>query len=178
MSKKTEIAVIVAVAENGVIGRHNELPWRLSSDLQRFKALTMGAPLIMGRKTFQSLRRFLPGRQHLVVSRQTETSQWWPDQVPPAQGMVCGTFQDAIEQVQFDQVQRAYVIGGRDMFALALPIADRLFLTRVLCNVEGDVRMPDIDWSEWVKLSTESHQADGQNDFDYVFEDFERRRSR
>lgn len=176
MSSPTELAVILAIARNQVIGRDNQLPWRLPRDLQRFKQLTMGAPLIMGRLTFQSLGRFLPGRQHLVISRDTDHPDWWPADTPPEQGQLFGSFTDAWEFARATHVPQVFAIGGRSIFAAALPLADRLFLTRVLADVPGDVQLPPIEPADWRLVDSQSHPQDATNQYDYVFEDYVRSR--
>jgi dihydrofolate reductase len=177
LSTPTELAVILAIARNQVIGRDNQLPWRLSRDLQRFKQLTMGAPLIMGRLTFQSLGRFLPGRQHLVISRHTDHPDWWPTDTPPEQGQLFSSFTAAWEFALALQTPQVFAIGGRSVFAAALPLADRLHLTRVLADVPGDVQLPTIDPADWRLLNSEPHAKDATNQYDFVFEDYVRARS-
>jgi dihydrofolate reductase len=162
------------MARNLVIGRDNQLPWRLPKDLQRFKQLTMGAPLIMGRLTFQSLGRFLPGRQHLVISRQTNQPDWWPAETTAEQGQLFNSFEDAWAFARAQSVPRVFAIGGRSVFAAALPLADHLFLTRVLADVPGDVQLPPIDPTQWHLVHTESHARDASNQYDYAFEDYTR----
>jgi dihydrofolate reductase len=174
-SEPTKLAVILAAAENGVIGRDQKLPWRLGRDLRRFKQLTMGAPLIMGRLTFQSLGRFLPGRQHLVISRQANTGQWWPAETLPEQGLVLPSFTEAWEYSRQKNNPLVFAIGGHSVFEAALPLADRLYFTRVLADVSGDVRMPPIDWRSWDLVDRQPFFADAENEFDLIFEDYRRR---
>jgi dihydrofolate reductase len=174
MSVCQSLAVILAVAENGIIGRDNQLPWRLSGDLQRFKALTMGAPLIMGRKTFQSLGRFLPGRSHVVVSRQTGDAEWWPAGTPTHIGQVVDSFPTALAVALRQSPGRVFAIGGYTIFEEALATAGRLYLTRVRADVPGDVRMPSLNWQQWKRVAQETHPADPRNEFAYVFEDYVR----
>lgn len=175
MDHATTLSVILAAAQNGVIGRAQQLPWRLSRDLQRFKQLTMGAPLIMGRLTFQSLGRFLPGRQHLVISRQTGNRHWWPVTTSPEQGLIFSNFADAWEYGRQTKASSVFAIGGHSVFAAALPLADRLYFTRVMADVAGDVRMPPIAWDQWELIGKEPHSADDRNEFDFVFEDYRRK---
>lgn len=177
MTSTPALAVIVATSQNGVIGHDNQLPWRLRADLQRFKSLTMGAPMIMGRKTFESLGRFLPGRQHLVVTRQSPPYSWWPNAVDPSIGIVCSDFAVAQELAKASAARTVFAIGGRDVFEWALPRAERLHLTRVLTTSQGDVRLPDIRWEDWHLQATTAHAADDHNDFDCLFEDYVRRES-
>ena len=130
------LSLIVAVADNGVIGVENRLPWRAPADLARFKQLTMGKPIVMGRKTFDSLGRVLPGRPHVVVSRQTLQL---PENCLCVHSMV-----DAIAKAEelVDATDEIMVIGGAEIYAQALPFADRVYLTRVHVQPEGDAFFP------------------------------------
>jgi dihydrofolate reductase len=160
------VSLIAAVAENGVIGRGGELPWRLSADLQRFKSLTMGHPIIMGRRTWESIKRPLPGRTMIVVSRQ-------PNYL--AEGChVFPTLEAAIARASSMQpphpVEKTFVIGGGDLYRAALPSADKIYLTRVHATIAGDATFPDVDWSEWDRTISHRHSADASNEYDYTFE--------
>ena len=126
------ITLIVARAQNGVIGRDGKLPWRISADLKRFKALTMGTVMVMGRKTFESLPGLLPGRRHVVLTRDPQWS---------AQGAEIA--RDVKEALRLAGDEPVSVIGGADIFALFLPLADRIELTEVLEDIPGDTLMPD-----------------------------------
>ena len=147
-----DIAIYVAIAENGVIGREGGLPWRLSSDLKRFKAGTMGKPIIMGRKTWQGLGRPLPGRLNIVVTR---------DRSFRAEGAeVAASLADAITLAKararcMAGADEICVIGGGEIYAQALPLADRLNVTHVLGEVDGDARFPEIDPEIWRVVSAE-----------------------
>lgn len=166
------IALVVARARNGVIGRNGRLPWRLKSDLQRFKAATIGKPCIMGRATWESLPlRPLPGRLNLVVSR---------DLSYEAKGaVVVSSFDEALEmareQARDDGVQEVCVIGGAALFAAALPKARRIYLTDVEAEPEGDVTMPSFDESAFVEVSSEHVPAGPTDDHPFVFRVLERR---
>ena len=129
---KPRVTIVVARARNGVIGRGGKLPWHISADLKRFKALTMGSAMVMGRKTFDSLPGLLPGRRHIVLTRDPEWS---------AEGAEVA--RDADEALRLAAGEPVSVIGGADIFALFLPIADRIELTEVLEDVPGDTLMPD-----------------------------------
>ncbi len=158
------VAVIAAVADTGVIGRDNDLPWRLSDDLRRFKRLTLGHPVVMGRRTFESMGRPLPGRQNLVLSRDPEFQP--PDvEVHPSLGGALAAVADA---------EIVFVLGGRQIFAAALEIADRLYLTRVHADVAGDVYFPDYDRSRWNLEHSSEHEADERNEHSFTFEDYVR----
>jgi dihydrofolate reductase len=158
------ISIIVAATENGVIGAHGELPWRLSDDLRRFKQLTMGKPIVMGRKTWDSIGRPLPGRQNILITRQADFAAPGCDVVasPDAALTVAG---DA------DEIM---VIGGSQVYALFLPDAARVYLTRVHAEIEGDAYFPALDTAEWELVDEERHPADERNEFDYSFRRFER----
>jgi dihydrofolate reductase len=159
------LSLIVAVARNGVIGNQGQLPWRLSADLKRFKSLTMGHHLIMGRKTFDSLNgRELPGRVSLVLSRS--------GQVPPQVKQVA-SLDAALQWAAHDD--EVFVIGGSEIFALALPRADRLYVTWVEADVEGDVRMPPIDLSQWQLAEETPVPADAKNEYPTRFCVYERK---
>lgn len=145
----SELFLIVAVAANGTIGKDGGLPWRLPSDLKRFKALTMGKPMIMGRKTFDSLPGLLPGRRHIVITR---------DRAWRAEGAeVAHSLEDAIALADAPEVA---VIGGGEIYALALPHADRIELTEVKASVIGDTSMPPLG-EGWQETFREEHPAEG-----------------
>lgn len=158
------ISIIVAASENGVIGRRGELPWRLSSDLQHFKAVTMGKPIVMGRKTWESIGRPLPGRQNIVITRQDGFA---------AEGCeVVGSVDAAVAAA--GDAEEIMVIGGSEIYALFLSRADRLYLTRVHAEIDGDAFFPDDDESSWILVDDEQHEADDSNEFDYSFQRYER----
>lgn len=161
------LSIIVAVAENGVIGRGNELPWRLSDDLRRFKRLTMGHAVIMGRKTWESIARPLPGRRMIVVTRQPDYVAAGVELAPnlPA---ACGLASARAEE-------EAFIIGGAEIYRQALPLADRLYLTRIHATVEGDKFFPDYDANEWRLVSAEHAPADDKNEHATTFEIYERK---
>ncbi|MFN3931428.1 MAG: dihydrofolate reductase [Brevundimonas sp.] len=172
MSALPHIALVVARARNGVIGRDGDLPWRLRSDLQRFKAVTIGKPCIMGRKTWESLPlKPLPGRLNLVLSR---------DESFEAKGaVICTTLDEAVEiareTAMDDGVGEVCVIGGTALFATALPRAKRLYLTEVEAEPEGDAVFPPFDEAAWVEVSSEPHAAGEKDDHAFVFRVLERR---
>ncbi|MDY0331148.1 MAG: dihydrofolate reductase [Thiomonas sp.] len=145
----TELVLIAAVARNGVIGKEGGMPWHLPADLQHFKRLTLGHPMLMGRRTWESLGRPLPGRRHIVISRQPG----W--QAPGAEQ--ADSLQAALQRVAGDAL--AFVIGGAQLYAQALPLADRLELTEIDQDFEGDTRFPDWDRSRFTETARESHVA-------------------
>ncbi len=151
------VSIIVAVADNGVIGRDNDLPWRLSADLQRFKALTMGHHLLLGRRTFESIGRALPGREMIVVSRRTPKL---PDGVHLA-----ASVEEGIERANSYGEDELFVAGGASIYAATLPLCNRVYLTHVAAEIEGDVRFPEIDFSTWQELQRQEIGADEKNQY-------------
>jgi dihydrofolate reductase len=160
------VSLVVAVAENGVIGRGNSLPWRLPADLQRFKRLTMGRSLIMGRRTYESIGRPLPGRRMIVVTRQGDFRPQGVQRV--------SSLDEACQAAAEHGDSEAMVIGGAEIFRQVLPAAERLYLTRVHAEPPGDVCFPALDWSQWRLISAESHGADAKNEYPFTFEVYER----
>jgi dihydrofolate reductase len=147
MSVMRYLSVIAAVARNGVIGRDNDLPWRLPEDLKRFRALTMGHHIIMGRKTYDSLGRLLPGRSTVIVSRN-------PDYAVPG-AIVAGSLKQAL-QACGDDDEEVFVIGGAQLYREALPLADRLYLTWIEQDFEGDAHFPPLDIGQWHEAGREA----------------------
>ncbi len=165
------LALIAARARNGVIGRGGALPWRLKSDMALFKATTLGKPVIMGRKTWDSLPiKPLPGRANLVLSRDGTFE--------PKRAVVCERFGEAVsmarEQAQEDGAAEVCVIGGVAVFALALPKAQRMYLTEVEADVEGDATFPDFDEADWREVRREPHPAGDGDDYAFTFRVLER----
>ena len=161
------ISIIVAASENGVIGAGGALPWRLSDDLRHFKAVTLGKPIVMGRKTWESIGRPLPGRQNIVITRQAGFEA-------PGCDVVSST--DAAVAAAGD-AEEVMIIGGSQVYELFLPVADRIYLTRVHAEVEGDALFPRLDEDAWRLASDERHIADARNEFDYSFRVYERKAS-
>ncbi len=162
----------VARARNGVIGRDGGLPWRLSSDLKLFKALTLGKPVIMGRKTWDSLpRKPLPGRLNLVLTRDGSFE--------PHGALTFEDFGEAVslakEHAEEDGVEEVCVIGGAALFALALPRAKRIYLTEVEAEVEGDVSFPPFDEDRWREVKRETYPAAEGDQYPFTFRQLERR---
>jgi dihydrofolate reductase len=161
----------VARSRNGVIGRAGALPWRIKSDLVLFKALTLFKPVIMGRKTWDSLpKRPLPGRLNVVLSRDGSFE--------PNGAVVCEQFREAVEiareQAEEDGAEEVCVIGGHALFELALPRASRIYLTEVDAEVEGDVTFPEFDESQWREVRREVHAKGEEDDYGFVFRVLER----
>ena len=153
------ISLIVAASTNNVIGASGDLPWRLSADLKRFKELTMGKPIVMGRKTYDSIGRPLPGRQNIVVTRQA-------DYRPEGCTVVTST-EDALAAA--GDAPEVMIIGGGHIYQAFMPMADRIYLTRVHAEIEGDTFLPGIDDAEWQEESLQEHTADADNDHDVTF---------
>ena len=159
-----ELALVVAVAENGVIGRDGDLPWRLPDELKYFKRLTVGHTLIMGRRTFESIGRPLPRRRTLVLSR---------DPSYEAHGVeVFAGLDDAAAAAAESKI---FVVGGSSVYAAALPRADHLFWTRVHAEVDGDTRFPDVDWSAWSQVASETHEVDPRHPYAFTMQHHVRR---
>ena len=159
------LSLVVATAENRVIGINNQLPWYLPEDLKYFKRVTMGKPIIMGRKTFESIGKPLPGRTNIVITRNTEYT---------AEGIkVVHTLDEAIKLCEsialVDGTDEAMVIGGAEIYTQALAKADRLYLTKVHAEVDGDAWFPEYNESDWQEAGRENFKADGPNPYDYSF---------
>jgi len=160
-----KLSLILAMAENRVIGRGNDLPWHLPDDLRRFKALTTGHAIVMGRKTFESIGRALPRRRSIVISRDPEYA---------AEGVeVAHSLDEAIELAAGDD--EVFVIGGAAVFAAAVTAADRVYLTRVHAEIAGDVFCPPLDDGSWKLVSEERHEADDRHAWPFTFQVWERR---
>ena len=157
------LALIAAVARNGAIGANNALPWRLSSDLQRFKALTMGKAMLMGRKTFESIGKPLPGRRSIVVTRDKGWSH---------PGVEIAHDFDAALALAGDDV---FVVGGADIFALAIARAEKLYITEVDLDPAADARFPDIDLAQWRETKREAGVRGPRDEADFDFVEYERR---
>jgi dihydrofolate reductase len=160
------LSLIVAVSENNVIGRDGELPWHLSADLKRFKRLTMGHHIVMGRKTFESIGRLLPGRITVVLTR---NAAYQADDV-----IVAGSLDDALVRVSGDS--DVFIIGGAELYQLTLHRVARIYWTAVHARVDGDTHFPEVDWSDWSLLEDVRFDADEKNDHDYSFRVYDRLR--
>ncbi|WP_447780283.1 type 3 dihydrofolate reductase [Aeromonas veronii] len=162
-----KISMIAAMAHDRVIGKDNQMPWHLPADLAHFKRVTLGKPVLMGRKTFESIGRPLPGRRNLVISRN-------PDyQVEGIE--VVGSVEAALALLAGSSVEELMVIGGGHLYAEMLPSADCLYLTQIDLAVEGDTRFPGFDDGQWQRVDCESHPADEKNPHPYSFETWQRR---
>jgi dihydrofolate reductase len=157
-----KISMIAAMAYDRVIGKDNQMPWHMPADLAHFKRVTLGKPVLMGRKTFESIGRPLPGRRNLVISRNPGYQ---------ADGIeVVGSVEAALALLADNEVAEVMVIGGGHLYAELLPKADCLYLTRIELEVEGDTRFPAFADEQWQCVEREVHQADEKNPHPYRFE--------
>lgn len=162
--ERARISLIVAMAKNRVIGADNKIPWHLPNELKLFKSLTMGHHIIMGRRTYESIGRLLPGRTTVIVTRQRDYT------VPGA--VIAHSIEEAIESCRGDD--ECFVIGGADLFRETLPVADRLYLTVVDAEPEGDTFMPAMDMSLWRETRSESFAPDEKHAHAYRFVIYDR----
>lgn len=159
------VSIIVAASTNKVIGAGGNLPWKISDDLKRFKRLTMGKPIVMGRLTWDSIGRPLPGRQNIIITRQRDLSATGCDIVDtPAAALRLA-----------NDAEEVMIIGGSQIYDLFLSKAGRIYLTRVHAEIEGDAYFPDIDDNEWALVERESHGPSEANEFAFDFLTYERR---
>ncbi|SDU26029.1 dihydrofolate reductase [Stappia sp. ES.058] len=165
------LVLVAAVAENGVIGAKGDMPWRLSSDLKRFKRLTLGHPMIMGRKTFESIGRPLPGRTTIVVTRDPS---WARDGVVTAPSLEAA-IERAAEIAAADGVDAVMVVGGGEIYAATLPRADRLEITQVHASPDGDAHFPHIDEHVWQETARETPERGPKDNADVTFLTYRRK---
>jgi len=156
------ISIIVAVSKNGVIGRNNQLIWRLPNDLKQFKQLTMSHPMIMGRKTFASIGKPLPGRTSIIISR---NPNWQADGC-----VVVGSLEAALEAARQTSTDEVFIIGGAEIYRLALPMAHKIYLTHVHTEVVGDAFFEITNPQNWQETARVQHQADEKHacSFDFI----------
>ncbi|MDL2353057.1 MAG: dihydrofolate reductase [Pseudomonadota bacterium] len=155
---RSEVFIVAAVADNRVIGAGGGIPWHISEDFRRLKALTMGKPLVMGRKTFESLPGLLPGRRHIVVTR---NPAWSAEGAEPASSLVAA--------LKLANAPHIVIFGGAALYAEALPLTDRIELTEVHLSLPGDAYFPELDRSQWSESFREHHPAQGRSPgFDFV----------
>ncbi len=159
-----DISLIWAMTENGVIGRDNGLPWRLPKDMKFFMAVTALKPVIMGRRTFESMKSPLPGRDNIVITRQ---SGYAPEGVD-----VVDNFATALrigrDRAEESGQEELMVIGGAEIYRLGLAVATRLYVTRIHTEIEGDTHFPEVDWSRWQQSSSEDFPADDRHDYPFT----------
>ena len=159
MKPLKNLSIIAALSENGVIGRDNRLPWHMPADLAHFKRLTMGKPIIMGRRTWESLPGLLPHRTHVVITRDRTYSV--------DGGHLVHSPEEAFALV--GDAEEMMVVGGAKLYAQTIPLASRMYLTLIHGNFDGDTVFPDFDAVDWKEVSRERHAADGHNAYDYTF---------
>jgi len=160
-----KIIAVLAVSENNVIGSENDLPWRLSNDLKWFKKNTLGKPMIMGRKTFESLPGILPNRTHIILTRDRNFSK---------EGvLVAHSLDEALSLAQEDMaendIQEVAIVGGGEIYNLFLPQIERFYLTRVHTEIEGDTYFPPLDETQWETVFQEAHETSDKDDFAHTF---------
>ena len=161
------VSIVVAASENNAIGKDNQLLWRLPNDSRFFKNTTWGMPVIMGRKTFDSLGKALPGRLNIVITR----NQAW--QAPET--IVTRSLEQAIGAARASDAKEAFVIGGAEIYKEALPLVNRVYLTRVHASLEGDAWFPELDETAWTKLSQLDFMPDARHAYAYSFQVWERK---
>ncbi|UUO06639.1 dihydrofolate reductase [Blastopirellula sp. J2-11] len=155
------VSLIVAASQNNVIGRSGDMPWRLSADLQRFKKLTMGHSIVMGRKTYESIGRLLPGRQTVIVTRQTDYAV--------AGAVIAANVAEALKTPSTSG--EIFVVGGGEIYAQAIDLADQIYLTRVQTTIaDGDTFFPALDQDNWERVEATDFPADEKNDYTTTFE--------
>lgn len=158
------ISIIVATDDQGLIGKDNDLPWKLSADLQYFRRITMGKPLIMGRNTHESIGRPLPGRQNIILTNNNNYQ---------VEGCtVVNTIDEALSVCS--DAKEVMVMGGASLYQQFLPQANKLYLTQVHASLDGDTWFPSWDKTKWREISREDHQADDKNDYPYSFISYQR----
>ena len=156
------ISLVVAASENNAIGKNNQLLWNLPNDLKFFKNTTWGFPVIMGRKTYESVNKPLPGRINIVISR---NPSW-----KAAGAISTVSLEDAIQKAEETNCKEAFIIGGGEIFRQSISIADKIYLTRVHTTIEGDTFFPALDEKEWQLISNEDFEADDKHKFGYSFQ--------
>ncbi|MEW6716331.1 MAG: dihydrofolate reductase [Chloroflexota bacterium] len=161
------VSILVAMSENRGIGVNNRLPWRLPADMKRFRRLTMGHHLIMGRKTFESIGKPLPGRQMIVITRNTRYR--------PNGCQIAHSLDQALALAENRGETEVFIIGGADMFSQALEVAERIYLTRVHAFVDADIFFPKFDEDNWVVRASEYHPADEHNEYAFTSQVLDRK---
>ncbi|MEO8721360.1 MAG: dihydrofolate reductase [Ginsengibacter sp.] len=157
---------IVAASENNIIGIKNDLPWKLRSDFKYFKNKTWGMPVIMGRNTFDAMKKALPGRTNIVVTRRTD---WQPENV-----LISHDIDEAIEKAKECDTREIFIIGGGEIFKETYNRVDRIYLTRVHTTIEGDTTYPSLDKLRWKLIKQDSYKSDDKNNYPYTFEVWEK----
>lgn len=162
------ISLIVAAAENNAIGKNNQLLWKLPNDFKFFKNTTWGMPVVMGRKTYESLGKALPGRFNVVITRQAD---WKADDA-----VVVNSLEEALLKAQENNTKEIFIIGGAEIYKQAIDtVANKIYLTRVHTQIDGDAYFPDVDTAKWEMSAIEDFSKDAQHDFDYSFQTWVKR---
>jgi dihydrofolate reductase len=161
------ISAIVAMSENRVIGDHNQLPWHLPADLRHFKTLTKGHPILMGRKTFESIGRPLPNRTNIVITSNPEFK------TPGC--IVVNSIDEAIQHAKQNDNKEIFIIGGANVYQQCMSSVSRIYLTIVHEEFEGDAFFPELNMNEWIEMESNTHAADDENEYSYTFLTLERK---
>ncbi len=156
------ISLIAALTPARVIGKNNQLPWQMPADLQYFKKITLGKPVIMGRKTYESIGKPLPGRKNIIITQNKHFSA-------PPECQIVYSIREALDLDSVKDCEEVCVIGGSEIFARTLPLANYLYLTFIETDISGDVYFPEWDKSQWREISREHHLRDAENPYDYSF---------
>jgi dihydrofolate reductase len=163
------VSIIAAMGENRVIGANGKIPWHLPADFKRFKELTMGHPIVAGRKTFESIGKPLLGRTNIVV---TSNEQYRADGC-----LIAHSLEDALKLAEHTPGgKEIFVIGGGEIYKMALPKAQKIYLTRVRGSFDGDTFFPEFDQNDWQRVSSEEHKKDEKNQFEFTFTVYERKK--
>ena len=158
------LSIIVALSENNVVGINNQMPWHLSADLKRVKALTMGHHLIMGRKTYESIGKPLPGRTNVIITRNKNFQ---------SEGcVIVSSLKEALEKAKADT--EVFIFGGGEIFREAMPTVKKIYMTRIHHHFEGDTHFPELNPNEWKEIARHDFNADEKNNYNYSFIDLER----
>lgn len=161
------ISIIAAMANNRVIGKKNSLPWNLPADLEHFRQLTIGKPVIMGQKTFESIGKPLPGRTNIILTKD--------DNFRPENCIVVKSIKEAQKAAEGTGAKEAMVCGGASIYAQFLPLADRMYLTLIENDFDGDIFFPEFNWSDWKELERKENLPDKENPYKYTFITLERK---
>jgi dihydrofolate reductase len=163
------LSAITAVSQNNVIGLHNDLPWHLPADMRFFKSTTMGHVVVLGRKSYEAFGKAYPGRTNIVITRQQNYAL--PDAI------VVHSLEEAIRKAKTIEQQEIFILGGAQIFRQSMPLIDRIYLTRIYHDFEGDAFFPTMNTKEWKLVKDEKHEPDEKNKYRYAFQTWERLRS-
>ncbi len=161
------LSAITAIAQNNIIGKDNSLPWHLPADMKFFKKTTMGHAIIMGRKTYESFKKALPGRTNIVITRQSDYTL--------SDAIVVHSLEEGIEKAKEIEKEEIFILGGAQIFEQSLPLIDRLYLTRIYEAFEGDIQFPDFEVNQWEMTGIEPHEPDEKNKYYYAFQLWEKK---